>query len=315
MKHILFINDLSKLVIKKDSTLSFAISLKGLGHKVYLLFEEDFFLQTKGLQAWELYEFSGKKDELGAYITSFELGKSSFSPINEGDIVHMRIDPPFDARYLRYLWMLRSLQEKKVKVVNNPEGVLLFNEKLYALSKKESLASFVGSSVKGFKHFINGLDDYEDLILKPLDLYQGIGVEKLLRSNFKNWEERFLEKVEKYEGAVVAQPYCKSVEKGEVRSVWFGELELGSILKVPPAGSFLANIAQGATYKRHELSAVEKRACLNIMKELKKFGVPWVAFDLLDEKLSEVNITCPGLIVEVSKAMKKDLGKLIAEKF
>ena len=44
-----------------------------------------------------------------------------------------------------------------------------------------------------------------------------------------------------------------------------------------------------------------------------KDSVKFVAFDIIGERISEVNITCPGLLVEVSKALNKNLAEEIAK--
>ena len=38
-------------------------------------------------------------------------------------------------------------------------------------------------------------------------------------------------------------------------------------------------------------------------------GIYFVAFDIIGDNISEVNITCPGLMVEVSEACKKNLAE------
>ncbi|MFT6604708.1 MAG: glutathione synthase, partial [Bacteriovoracaceae bacterium] len=97
----------------------------------------------------------------------------------------------------------------------------------------------------------------------------------------------------------------------EIRSIFFKGVEIGSIVKVPPKGSFLANIAQGATYSVAELNPVQKKNCAVLCEELSRVGADWLAFDILGDNISEVNVTCPGLLVEVSDAMKKNLAQEI----
>ena len=43
------------------------------------------------------------------------------------------------------------------------------------------------------------------------------------------------------------------------------------------------------------------------------FGVDWVAFDILGDSVQEVNITCPGLLVEVSYAFERNLADEIID--
>ena len=109
----------------------------------------------------------------------------------------------------------------------------------------------------------------------------------------------------------MVQPFDEKVESGEIRSLFFNGLEMGTILKVPPKGEFLANIAQGASYEKFELNSSLKTICKDITSTLKKEGVYFVAFDIIGDCISEVNITCPGLMVEVSEACGENLAQKI----
>src|SRR5690606_11837775 len=160
----------------------------------------------------------------GIYIDSFELKDSFKIRPSKKDVLHMRIDPPFDTRYLRYLWMLDFLQERTgVRVLNNPRGIMLHNEKLDAYKLTHSVESYVGSSLEGFLQFVESLKKRgeTELILKPLDLYSGIGVEKVSLMDQQKLEERFLSKVKEFFGAIVAQPFMKEVFQGEHRSIYY----------------------------------------------------------------------------------------------
>lgn len=311
MLHILFIDPLTKLNPKKDTTLMMAMTMKNIGIKVCLLFEDDFYLSNKSKNIFKLYHFTGEFQEDGAYLKSFNLGNFEFIELARGDTIHMRIDPPFDTRYLRYLWMLRYFTTKGIKVVNSPDGILRFNEKLHAYTQTSSLETYVGSSLEGFSQFVDLMkQDHQDLILKPLDMYQGYGVEKISIRD-PHLLKKFTDKIKENNGAIVVQPYCPEVVNGEIRSIYFKGQELGSILKVPKAGEFLANIAQGAAFHAIELSNQVKAECDKISRELMKEGVDWIAYDILGDHVSEINITCPGLLVEVSYAHKKNLAETL----
>ena len=78
---------------------------------------------------------------------------------------------------------------------------------------------------------------------------------------------------------------------------------------MPPKDNFLANIAQGASYSEYKLSSPTKEICEKLTKSLIKEGIYFVAFDIIGDFISEVNITCPGLMVEVSEACKKNLAE------
>jgi len=204
--------------------------------------------------------------------------------------------------------MLNFLVEKGINVSNNPIGIMKHNEKLEAYKIDNGFESYVGASLSGAKKFVSKLTErgVEFLILKPLDLFQGIGVEKI---HVDQLEDRFVKKAKEYQGPVVIQPFEAKVSDGEIRSIFYKSKELGTILKVPKPGEFLANIAQGASFHQVQLSEKLVKDCESVCQKLMEDGVDLVAFDILGDKISEVNVTCPGLLVEVSYAVGENLAK------
>lgn len=308
MRHILLIDSLEKLVVKKDSSLLLATTLQARGDEVYLLFEEDLNLvnHREKLHS-KVYAFVGHFNPETYYIERFELGESRLLEWGKEDLIHMRFDPPFDTRYLRYLWILRTIQQNYgVKVLNNPEGILKHNEKLVAyFDSKPSLPSFVGTGEEAMQEFTREFPKQEHWILKPLDLYQGLGIQKVTTQQIL---QVFKGMVRELKGPVVVQPFIEQVMDGEIRSVFAGGKMIGSILKTPPKGDFLANIARGASYVNIELKSAVKSECERVANELKRDGIELIAFDILADCISEVNVTCPGLLVEVSHACKRNLA-------
>lgn len=316
--HILFIDPLSKLSTKKDSSLQLALALKESGRSVSLLFEEDFFFGNNEAPKWRTYDFTGSFEGEGSYLKEFSQGEEKIIQVGAKCVLHMRIDPPFDSRYLRYLWMLRSLKEKwGLQVLNDPEGIAVHNEKMVSYELENALETYIGSSESGFKTFFSKLSaesEFAGLILKPLDLFQGIGVEKIdATASLEEVLNLFKRKKEEYGGPVVAQPFMKAVYQGELRSLYFDGQELGTIIKVPPQGQFLANIAQGAKYHAVELEPEVRAQCDKMAQEFSKKGVPWLAFDILGGVIQEANLTCPGLLVEVSQGVGKNLAFDLAD--
>lgn len=304
-RHILLIDPLKKLNTKKDTTCLLAHSLKNKGHQVYLIFEENMIFDNTSLKL-QVYEFNSILNHKTFYLDQFEQANSLDLELNKGDYFHMRLDPPFDERYLRQLWLQEPLLDRGVRVVNNPRGVAAMNEKIFAYKyAKWSHPTFVGQDISKAVAFIDSLAT-KDLIIKPLDLFQGMGVERYRADeNLKTYLQR---KKEEFAGPFIIQPFIEAIFEGEVRSIYFKGRELGSILKVPKKGDFLANIVQGASFDVHELTTNERTICDKVAQDLAEYGIDWIAYDLLGGKLSEVNITCPGLLVELSHAYSKNLA-------
>jgi glutathione synthase len=306
MRQLLLIDPLNKLNIKKDSSLILALSMQKRGIETYVFFEKDFGIHNQGPQRLKVHDFGGKFKADGIYLDEFFTTNEKEIELNAEDMIHMRLEPPFDSKYLRILWMLDHLCASGIKVVNDPRGIMIFNEKLFAYRMPGAIPSFVGQNLNLAKEFVRELDQHvSELILKPMDLFSGIGVEKLKLSN---WEERFEKKINELQGPVIVQPFIEAVKTGEIRSLYFKGKELGAILKKPKEGEFLANIAQGAGFEATEVSLKAKAQCEKMVQELTSFGVDWIAFDILGDAVQEVNITCPGLLAEVSLANGKNLA-------
>lgn len=290
-----------------------ALSLQKRGVETYVFFENDFSINNQGNQKLRVHAFEGSFNDDQIYLSHFKTTQEKIVELNISDVIHMRLDPPFDSRYLRILWMLDHLVSIGIKVMNDPRGIMQFNEKLFAYRSQGATASYVGQNLKLAEDFVEQLNPKPlSLILKPMDLYSGIGVEKL---SLDQWRGRFKEKVVELQGPVILQPFVEAVMQGEVRSIFFKGQEIGTILKTPKNGEFLSNIAQGATFHATELSELAKSRAHSIVQELSKYGVDWVAFDILSDAISEVNITCPGLLVEVSYAHKKNLADVLIDLF
>ena len=304
MAHIFFIDPIEKLTIAKDSSLMLALALQEVGEEVRLLFEKDFYFSSRReCLSCSLFTFLGEWDSDGFYLKHFSLQKEERRVLQASDTLHMRLEPPFDKRYLNYLWMLQGVQKGTgVNIINSPEGLLLYNEKIYAYQLADSVDSFVGSASREFSIFVGELKGrgVEEVVLKPLDLYQGEGVEKISLTH-PALIKKFEQKVHDSQGAIVAQPFLSQIHEGEIRSVFFYGEELGSILKVPPEGGFLSTVARGADCYPVTLTLKQRRVCEEVAGKLQGFGIHWIAFDILGDSIQEVNITCPGLLGEVSR--------------
>src|SRR5690606_6693334 len=154
MRHLLLIDPLEKLNTKKDSSLMLALAMKRKGIETYIFYEHDFATHNLGTQKLKVHDFEGEYKEDGIYLASFAVKTTKVIELNSSDVIHMRLDPPFDSRYLRVLWMLDDLVAQGIKVMNDPRGIMQFNEKLYAYRSQGATPSFVGQSLTLAKDFV-----------------------------------------------------------------------------------------------------------------------------------------------------------------
>lgn len=307
MKHLFLIDPIEKLNIKKDSSLFWAITLKKMGHEVYLIHSQDLYVTNLDRSPmFEVLEFEGR---LGSnlYIDHLSILERTKVTLHSKDVIHMRLDPPFNEHYLHSLWLLRYWENQGIKVINSPKGIFLNQEKLTAYQKEKfPIPSYVGRMGDPAITFLQELkkQGYKEFVSKPLNSFSGIGVYKFsLEENyvdlpqFKNLMEEIF----------VLQPFIESIYQGEIRTIYWKGKEIGTMLKKPKAGSFLANVAQGGHFELAKLDPNAKKSCDEVANALIGDGVDLIAYDVLDGKISEVNITCPGLLVEVSHVLGKNL--------
>lgn len=316
-KHLFVIGSIASLNIKKDSSLLLASALQDKGAEVYLVEEKNFFI-TPGTNQLSLYvhPFTSSLKEDEFYMDTFELAASTQQVLSSDWILHMRCDPPVDQRYTRYLWMLTYLQDQGIRVTNNPRGIIQTNEKLVPYEfNMPVVSSFYGEASHGLRDFLKSQveKDIKELIIKPMDSFSGIGVEKVNLAELGI--EKIFQIVRMRDEAVIVQPFLEKVYEGEQRSLYLGGKLIGAIDKRPKDGSYLANIAQGAQFKKLDLSSQLQKNCEEVANKLLKIGIDFIAFDLLDGCITEVNVTCPGLVNEVSTAEGKNLAIDYAEYF
>ncbi len=307
MTHLFLIDPLERLNIAKDSSLYLALSWQRAGHDVKIIFIDDlFFCNLPQIAKMKCYSFAGNFQANTSYLSSFVATESEELELNPSITLHMRVDPPFDLYYLQILWLLQALELKfGIKVVNRASGILHFQEKLFAYAHPSSIPSFYGHHPLKAWEFAK---QYTEIVIKPADLYQGKGVEKWVVEDQSQFDKNFSKKLEQCHGRCILQPYQQEIERGEVRAIYFKEQFLGSILKVPASGSFISNLAAGASFSSTTLTQTQKNICQEVARQMAGSGVDLIAFDLIGDKLSEVNITCPGLLIQVAEASQRDLA-------
>ncbi len=303
-RHFFLIDPIEKLNIKKDSSLLMALSAQELAGQSYLIFKDDFCVATAGESLTQkAYSFSG---QIGSdfYLNHFKLLASEPIELKANDIIHMRLDPPMDESYLTALWLLQLLQSQGIEVRNHPSGILAVNEKILAYQQDSTYPAWLGSNVEQLEKVVGQwMVDYgDDFILKPLNSFSGIGVKRWSYS--KDWHNI----VSDLKGKVIVQPFLKQVLTGEKRILFYREKMMAAILKKPQSGEFLTNIAQGASYQACEVTDLELKRCQLLCSDLKALHVDLIAFDVLDQVITEVNITCPGLLVELSAAHARNIA-------
>ena len=204
----------------------------------------------------------------------------------EFDLVHLRIDPPVDQRYLHTTYLLDLVEAAGTRVVNRPEGIRAMHEKLVALQFPELCPpTYVGAKPAGIRDFVARVGT---AVVKPVDGFAGLDVWlvgddhaaiALLESATHGGRRQ-----------VIAQQYLPTVEYGNKRLFLLDGDIVGAVLRRPSVDDFRIGPPVA--------SAVIDEADLTIAGALRphliRHGLAIAGVDVIGGRLIEVNVTCPG---------------------
>ena len=202
---------------------------------------------------------------------------------------------PFDRRYL-YTTLLLDFLPDSTRVVNRPQGVRDWNEKLAALAFPEfTPQTLVSNDVDEIVAFA---ERFERITVKPVDGHGGKGI--VFHTSGEDTEP--LHGATRAGGHwVIAQEYLPSARDGDKRILLLEGEPLGAILRVHAEGVELNNLDQGGSANPAELTPRELEICRTFKPELERRGIFFVGIDVIGEMLIEVNVTSPTGLQEMSR--------------
>ena len=108
----------------------------------------------------------------------------------------------------------------------------------------------------------------------------------------------------------MVQPFLPEVQEGDKRIVLVDGEVIGAINRKPGEGEFRSNLAQGGYAEATKLTPREQEICDAMGPELKKRGLVFVGIDVIGDYMTEINVTSPTGIREVSKFGGADIASL-----
>lgn len=209
--------------------------------------------------------------------------------LKDYDLILMRNDPPFDMRYITATYLLEKLEKlenNKTLVLNDPKAVRNFPEKIFAYPQY-SFPTLISEDLEAISEFCL---QYQPFIVKPLYDCGGKGILKFSQydESIKNVLELLLVK---YNTPIIIQQFsAKVLTEGDKRVVILDGEILGAFVRKSNK-SFRVNMCFGGEPSITSLSPREKEISSIIAADLKAKGIGLIGLDLLDEKITEINVT------------------------
>lgn len=205
--------------------------------------------------------------------------------------VFIRQNPPYDMSYITALDLLQLVAKSgSVTVLNNPQSLLLFKEKMIPLLFPDLIPKTCILHAKNDIH--NFIDTKKNVVLKPLHGFAGSDV-MLVNDCDVNRDAIVDLLLVNYPQGIIAQEFLKNVQHNERRLIFING-ELKSVFKrIPKDGNIRSNTGAGGVPTKCDFSDDDFVAEDRLKPFLKESGFMLAGIDMIDRYLIEVNVTSP----------------------
>ncbi len=295
MRFAFLMDPIEHVLVDKDTTFALMLEAQRRGHEVFTIGSADLVATPDGLFAHGHRTRVMRADAPAHFQRDAPAERVDVASL---DAVFIRTDPPFDAQYL-YNTLLLEQVRGRVLIVNDPRGIRDANEKLYAMHFPEvtprTIVTAREADVRAFLEEIRGPG-----VMKPLDGAggRGIMVVDLNDKNFRSIVETLTLEGKRF---AMVQEFLPAVREGDKRVLLLDGEPLGAILRVPRADESRSNIHVGGTVQPVDLDAHDLAIVAAVADRLRRDGLYFVGLDVIGGRLTEVNVTSPTGIQELSR--------------
>jgi glutathione synthase len=301
---VVVMDPIGSIRIAKDSTFAMLLEARRRGHRLHYVVPGG--LGVRDGAATALLAPLEVRDDPAGW---FELGAAGRRDLGAGDVVLMRTDPPVDSEYIHDTQVLGLAQAAGALVVNDPQGLRDYNEKLAALRFPECCPpTLVSRDAAALKAFVG---EHGQAVLKPLD---GMGGRSIFRAaaGEPNLNVILETLTDGGRSLAMAQRYLPEIATGDKRILLVdGEPVDYCLARIPQGDEFRGNLAAGGRGEARPLTERDRWIAARVGPEMKRRGMLFVGLDVIGDWLTEVNVTSPTCIREIDKAYGLNIAGLL----
>ncbi|HLZ04512.1 MAG TPA: glutathione synthase [Bradyrhizobium sp.] len=293
---------IARINVSGDSTFALLLEAQKRGHGLSYYTPDK--LSLFGSELFAPIQLLTVRDEPGNHFT---LGEPRREPLASFDVVLLRQDPPFDLAYITSTHFLERIHPKTL-VVNDPTSVRNAPEKLFVMDFPKlmppTLISRDLAEINAFR------DAHGAVVMKPLHGFGGAAVFRIMPQDM-NFGSLFDMFSVTFKEPWVIQRFLPEVKRGDKRIILVDGEFAGAVNRVPAADDLRSNMVRGGAAKATELTPREQEICTTLGPELKKRGLLFVGIDVIDDYLTEINVTSPTGIRAVARLGGPDIAARI----
>ena len=291
--------------INGDSSFALALEAQERGHKL-------FHYEPKNLSLSQLKPIAKLRSLTVQNITGdhFSLGEQRVVDLKTDiDVILMRQDPPFDMSYITATHILEHVHPHTL-VINDPANVRNTPEKLFVTHFENVMPPTLITSDE--EEIFSFRREFKDIIVKPLFGNGGAGV-----FHIKPDDENLSSLVELhktfYREPLMIQEYVPAVRQGDKRIILIDGEPVGAVNRIPAKGEARSNMHVGGKPMKCDLTGRDREICEIIGPSLKEKGLLFVGIDVIGNYLTEINVTSPTGIQELSRFEDTNIASFIWE--
>jgi glutathione synthase len=294
------------IAFKKDTSIALLDAAQRKGWELFYMEQADLALE-QGRAMASMTRLTVKMDP----DNWFEKGETEYLPLSTLNVVLMRTDPPFDNEYIYSTYILERAENEGTLIVNKPQSLRDCNEKVFATAFPECCPEvLVTKDAIRLKEFHK---THQDVIFKPLD---GMGGSSIFRLKHDDPNVSvIIETLTKYgKETIMAQKYIPEIKQGDKRILMIdGEPVSHALARIPQKGETRGNIAAGGTGVTQALTERDYWIAKQIGPTLKEKGLIFVGLDVIGDYLTEINVTSPTCVREISRDSKQDIAMMLMD--
>ncbi len=296
---------IARINVRGDSTFALLLEAQRRGHALSYYTPDQ--LSLNGRDVVAPVQSLSVRDEVGNHFTLAEPKRENLAAY---DVVLLRQDPPFDLAYITSTHLLERIHPQTL-VVNDPVSVRNAPEKLFVLDFPElmppTLISRNLDEINAFRA------EHGAVVMKPLHGHGGAAVFRILPQdmNFGSLYDMF---AVTFREPWVIQRFLPEVKQGDKRIILVDGEFAGAVNRVPAADDLRSNMVRGGAARATDLTPREREICETIGPALRARGLLFVGIDVIDNHLTEINVTSPTGIRAIANLGGADIAALIWDK-
>ncbi len=307
MKFAFILDQLESIKPHKDSSYAMIREAAARNHQIFIMHQKDLILRNNTVSGFARNLTLTTAEDKHWYQT----GDITTIPLREFDAVLMRKDPPFDMEYIYSTYLLELAEDQGAYILNSPRSIRDHNEKL-AIAKYPQFITptLISRQEVLLREFLN---QYQDVIFKPLDGMGGAGV---FRVHDKDHNISVILETLTHHGTrtIMAQRFIPEITEGDKRILLIaGKAVPYSLARIPKMGETRGNLAAGGTGVTQLLTANDKKIAETLGPDLYARGLMLVGLDVIGEFLTEINVTSPTGMQEISHQTGFNVAKMMID--